>query len=380
MSTSAATAEYSQERVLFVVFELSHAQWKLGFATDLGERVRERTIASWDLLRFESELSKAKERLSLESSARVVSCYEAGREGFSLQRYLAASGIENAVVDAGSVEVSRRKRRAKTDRLDLGTLMNRLIRWHRGESRVWSVVRVPSVEEEDHRQWHRELWALKKERTRHGNRIKGLLASQGVRLKVGRDFLKQLEEVRLWDGSRLPASLQARLEREWSRRELVEEQIRELGVLRRKALAASESQSVEKVRRLMELRGIGENGSWLLVMEFFGWRRFENRRQVGALSGLVPVPYRSGEMKWEQGISKAGNRWVRSMMIELAWCWLRFQPQSELSQWFESRYGSGTRRSRRVGIVALARKLLVALWRYLDQGLIPEGAILQVSK
>ncbi len=159
--------------------------------------------------------------------------------------------------------------------------------------------------------------------------------------------------------------------------ECVAEQIRQLRAQRKQVLEESESESVETVRRLMRLRGIGENGSWLLAMEFFAWRRFENRRQVGALAGLVPTPYRSGEMDQELGISKAGSRWVRAMMIELAWCWLRFQPQSELSLWFERRYGSGTRRSRRVGIVALARKLLVALWRYLDQGVIPEGAILK---
>jgi transposase len=324
--------------------------------------MRERTVRAWDLGAFESEVSQAKARLGLEGGVRVVSCYEAGREGFSLARYLEASGIENAVVDAGSLEVKRRRRRAKTDRLDLGTLMNRLIRWHRGERGVWSVVRVPSVEEEDQRQLHRELYALKKERTRHVNRIKGLLASQGGRMKVGSDFLARLSEMRLWDGSRLPAGLRGRLEREWARVGLVEEQIRELRALRKKVLEESESESVEGVRRLRQLRGIGENGSWLLVMEFFAWRRFENRRQVGALAGLVPTPYRSGEMDQELGISKAGSRWVRSMMIELAWCWLRFQPQSELSLWFERRYGGGTRRSRRVGIVALARKLLVALW------------------
>lgn len=196
-------------------------------------------------------------------------------------------------------------------------------------------------------------------------------------MKVGPDFLAHLDRVRLWDGSPLPPALRARLEREWERKALVEEQIRQYRALCREALKQSESESVEQVRRLMQLRGIGENVSWLLVHEFFAWRRFENRRQVGALAGLVPTPYRSGEMDREQGISKAGNRRVRRMMIELAWCWLRFQPDSELSLWFERRYGSGTPRSRRVGIVALARKLLVALWRYLDQGVIPEGAILK---
>lgn len=377
MRTSAAKVEYSEESVLFVVFELSNQSWKLGFATELGQRIRESAVPAWDLGGLELELQKARERLGLEPSVRVVSCYEAGREGFSLARYLEASGIENLVVDAGSLEVKRRRRRAKTDRLDLATLMNRLIRWQRGEHGVWSVVQVPSVEEEDQRQGHRELETLKKERTRHVNRLKGLLASQGVRIQVGPDFLVRLERLRLWDGSPLPPALRARLEREWARKALVEEQIRQHRTLCREVLKQSESESVEQVRRLMQLRGIGENGSWLLVHEFFAWRQFKNRRQVGALAGLVPTPYRSGEMDREQGISKAGNRRVRSMMIELAWCWLRLQPDSELSRWFERRYGSGTPRSRRVGIVALARKLLVALWRYLDQGVIPEGAILK---
>jgi transposase len=192
---------------LFVVFELSNKSWKLGFATELGQRIRERTVPAWDLGRFESELKTAKRRWGIEQEARVVSCYEAGREGFSLARYLEAVGISNAVVDAGSLEVKRRKRRAKTDRLDLGTLMNRLVRWHRGERGVWSVVRVPSIEEEDQCQCHRELGALKKERTRHVNRIKGLLATQGVRMKVQGDFLARLSEVRLWDESCLPPGL-----------------------------------------------------------------------------------------------------------------------------------------------------------------------------
>jgi transposase len=306
-----------------------------------------------------------------------MSCYEAGRDGFWIHRYLVAQGIENIVVDAASIEVPRRARRTKTDRMDVGKLLTMLIRYDCGENKVWSVVNVPPLEAEDKRHLHRELSTLKVDRTRHTNRIKGLLAGQGVRLPVGKNFLEELEKVRLWDGSPLPNGLRSRVEQEYASWLFVQEQIKTLEAERKHLIRTSDDPCVEKVRRLMRLKGIGENSSWLFVMEFFGWREFRNRRQVGALSGLTPTPYQSGDESREQGISKAGNRPIRAMAIEIAWGWLRFQPQSDLSRWFQERFGNGSKRMRKIGIVALARKLLVAWWRYLDFGELPAGAELK---
>ncbi len=307
----------------------------------------------------------------------MVSCYEAGRDGFWLDRYLKSWSVENVVVDAASIEVKRRRRRVKTDRVDAVKLVTMLVRWDEGETTVWSVVRVPSVEEEDQRHLHRELLTLKKERTRQVNRMKGLLANQGVRLEVKKDFLERLEAVRLWDGSSLCAGFLFRLQREYERLEFIWEQVQELEAERRRLLRESESAEMDQIRDLSRLKGIGVNSAWLYVMEFFGWREFRNGKQVGSLAGLTPTHHQSGNLFREQGIDKSGNKRVRAMAIEIAWGWLRFQPHSQLSKWYQERFGGGGPRMRKVGIVALARKLLIALWRYLDQGVIPEGAELK---
>ncbi len=378
METAAARESgYREEPVLLMALEMSASKWKLGSTVGGAQRPRERTIAAGDLLSLRQEIERAKRRFELSPAARVVSCYEAGRDGFWLHRHLREAGVENVVVDPSSVEVNRRRRRAKTDRLDVRKLLRHLERWWGGESKVWSVVRVPSVEAEDGRQLHRELEALKSERTRHTNRMTSLLVTQGIRLRVGRQFLVQLSRLRLWDGSPLPPGLRTRLEREYERWQLLSRQIRTLEKQRREALRSSEAPGVDEARRLFRLRAIGENFSWLASMEFFAWRRFQNRRQVGGLAGLAPTPFASGAVSRDQGIGKDGNRRVRAMAIEIAWAWLRFQPDSELSRWFEQRYGAGSKRSRRVGIVALARKLLIALWRYLETGVVPEGARLK---
>jgi transposase len=358
---------------------LGNAQWKLGFTIGLGQQPRQRTIPAGDLVRLQQELAAAKKRFRLVEPVQVVSCYEAGRDGFWLDRYLRSEGIENVIVDAASIEVNRRARRAKTDRLDLGKLLSMLIRSHSGEPKVWHVVQVPSLEQEDRRQLHRELLQLKQERTQHVNRLKGLLVSQGVRLVVKPDFLRQVENVRLWDSSPLPPSLKARLQREYERLQLLEEHIKGLEAERRAALRHSPDPVVELVRHLLRLRAIGPNSAWLYVMEFFSWRNFRNRREVGALAGLTPTPYQSGDSDREQGIAKAGNRYIRSIAIEIAWRWLHLQPQSELSQWYQARFGHGSKRLRKIGIVALARKLLIALWRYLETGEVPAGAVLSAS-
>lgn len=380
MLTTAATRteEYSRvPAVLHLAFELGQAKWKLGFTTGLGQRPRERTIAARDLEALGQEIARAKERFGLPQDERVVSCYEAGRDGFWLHRYLVAQGVESQVVDSASIEVNRRRRRAKSDRLDVGKLLEQLVRYRAGERKALRVVRVPTVVEEDQRQPHRELLTAKRDRARVTNRMKGLLANQGVAVQVGAGLLAELATLRLWDGAALPVALRARLEREWAKVELLTAQIRQLEGEREEALRSGTAPAVSLVRRLLQLRGIGMNSAWLFVMEFFGWREFRNRREVGGLAGLTPTPYQSGEVSREQGITKAGSRYIRAMAIEIAWGWLRFQPASALSRWYQTRFGHGSSRLRRIGIVALARRLLIALWRYLETGAVPEGAVLK---
>jgi transposase len=340
----------------------------------VGQKVWKRVVEAGDLLALGRQIRLAQKRFGLSESCRVVSCYEAGRDGFWLHRCLLAEGIENRVVDSASIEVNRRAKRAKTDRLDVEKLVTMLVRFEAGEKKVWRVVHVPSPEVEDERHLHRELHALKVDRTRHINRIKGLLAGQGVRMPVQADFLSSLDEVRGWDGSGLPAGLRARLAQEYACLTFVDEQIQARETERRQMLRTSSDASVAQVRQLLRLRGIGDNSAWLFVSEFFGWRGFCNRRQVGALAGLTPTPYQSGDEWHEQGISKAGNRSMRAMAIEIAWSWLRNQPDSTLSRWYWERFGHGSKRLRKIGIVALARKLLVVLWRYLEYGEVPAGA------
>ena len=376
--TATCNSQYSvMQQALYLAFELSNHNWKLGFTLGVAQRPRERNINAGDLTALMCEITAAKKRFSLPVDAPVKSCYEAGRDGFWIHRYLRASGIENLIVDSSSIEVNRRHRRVKTDRIDVNKLLGMLIRYHDGDKKVWHVVNVPSAEEEDYRHLHREMLTAKRDRTRHINRIKGLLKGQGVDLKPGKEFLKKLEGVRLWDGSKLGTELIARIRREYERLQLVEMQIKELERERVEAIRHSSRPEVEQVRNLLHLNGIGLNSAWLFTMEFFAWRKFRNRKEVGALAGLTPTPSQSGGSYREQGISKAGNRYIRAMAIEIAWGWLRYQPESELSKWYEKRFGQGSSRMRRIGIVALARKLLIALWRYLETGVIPEGAILK---
>lgn len=366
-------------RSLYLAFELGNSEWKLGFTIGLGQRPRQRKMRAGDLAALEREIRLAKQRFRLPPDSRVLSCYEAGRDGFWLHRYLLNQRIENRVVDSASIEVNRRAKRAKTDRLDVGKLVTMLIRADNGEQKVWSVVHVPSVAAEDSRHLHRQLRSCKVDRSRHSNRIKGLLVGQGVRLPVGQDFLERLAQVRLWDGRPLPPGLSARLKREYSAYHFMDELVKALQMERRALLRTSTAPDVAQVRQLLRLRGIGENSAWLFVMEFFSWRAFRNRRQLASLAGLTPTPYQSSDQSREQGLDKSGNSLVRTMAIEVAWGWLRFQPDSDLSLWFEHRFGHGSKRLRKIGIVALARKLLIALWRYLEYGQLPVGAHLKAT-
>jgi len=372
--TTATTrqAESTASPVLMMAFELAETHWKLGFTTGAAQRARRRQIPARDVERLEIEIAAAKRRFGLAADVRVMSCYEAGREGFWLHRWLVAHGVQNLVVDSSSIEVNRRARRTKTDRVDLDGLLRLLARYVAGERHAWSVVHVPSVTAEDTRHVERELETVKQDRTRIVNRVRGLLATQGVRLPITATLPEKLVTVRLWNGEPLPAGLHARLRREWQQLRRLQTRITALGVLRRTQL-----QTDRVAGPLLALRGIGESGAAVLTSEFFGWRQFRNPRQVGALSGLTPTPHRSGDLIREQGIGKAGNRRVRAVMIQLGWAWLRFQPLSALSRWYQQRFGDRGARMRRIGIVALARKLLIAFWRYVDAGIVPEGATLK---
>jgi transposase len=376
-ATTLHDQQSTEQPTLFLAFELGVNTWKLACTTGAAQRPRERSVPARDIAAVQEEIARAKQRFGVPEAARVVSCYEAGRDGFWLHRALVAQGVANIVVESSSLEVKRHYRRAKTDRLDVYKLLTMLMRHAAGERKVWSVVHVPSADDEDRRQLHRELLTAKGDRTRVINRIKGLLASQGLTMPLHGDFLKQLEHLRLWDGSPVPPGLRQRLVREWEQLAGLSHQIAQLEADRQERLRSAEDTAMAQVRQLLTLKGIGVNSAWVFVMEFFGWRAFRSGKEVGALSGLPPTPHASGTIAYELGIAKAGNRYIRALAIEIAWGWLRFQPESALAQWYQARFGRGSSRMRRIGIVALARKLLIALWRFLETGALPAGAALK---
>jgi transposase len=374
MRAMTPVAESPVRPTLLVAFELGQRTWHVGFSAGMGQRPRVRQIPAGAIHLVATEIALAKARLALPAEAPVISCYEAGRDGFWLHRYLVAQGITNHVVDSSSIEVTRRARQAKTDRLDLGGLLSLLARYAQGDRRAWRVVRVPTLAEEDARHLPRTLETLTQERTRVINRIKGLLATQGVQVRVDADFPDQLAAARLWDGGPVPAGLHERLTHGWSQLQALEAQLRELKATRTVRQREVTTPTGRAIVQLQTLRAIGPIGAWVLTTEIFGWRETRNGRQLGALVGLVPAPYKSGETEHDQGITRAGNVHVRRVMVQLAWGWLHHQPMSALSLWYQRRFGSGGKRLRKIGIVALARKLLIALWRYLETGLVPDGA------
>ena len=356
---------------LYMSLELGDRSWKLTISD--GRRGPSRySVDAGDTAAVLDCVAKARTRCGVSAEARVHSCYEAGRDGWWLHRWLIAQGIDNILVDSASIEVNRRARRAKTDRLDGDKLLAMLLRHHAGE-RVWSVLHEPTPADEDARRAHRELERLMHERTAHANRIGSLLVLHNLRPRIvigGRDWATW------WDahGMQVPPELRAELERESARLALVKQQIKALEAARRQSL---EDGKQPMVAQLAKLRAIGTKGAWVLVKELFGWRRFANRRELAGCLGLAPTPYDSGASQVEQGISKAGNKRARALLVELAWGWLRLQPASALTQWFYRRFAAAGTRMRRVGIVALARRLAIALWRYLQHGEIPAGAVLK---
>jgi len=361
---------------LFVAFELGGSKWKLALGTSPA-RPRIRDVTARNVSAVLSEIGRAKAKLGLPEEAAVVSCYEAGRDGFWLHRWLETAGVENFVVEPASILVNRRARRAKTDRLDAKRLLTQLIHFRRHDPESLRVVRVPEPQDEDLRRLTRERKRIVKEAGQHSNRIGSLLNLHGVRLPSAQ--LRRFDEAFARIRPRLGELASAEIERQLRRLRLAQEQLGELNASIKGLLAKEAScRIVEVAQRLEQLKGIGPVGALTLSAEFFGWRQFRNRRQVGALAGLTDSHWKSDGIDRQQGISKAGNRRVRALAVELAWGWLRWQPTSRLSRWFyESTQGTKRKRLRRVAIVAVARKLLVELWHWIEHGVVPEGASLK---
>jgi transposase len=381
-ATVVATAARANDITLFASLELSKSKWVVTINSPGSERFSRHVVEGGDgaglLDLLSRSRAKAEERHGV--AIRTVVIQEAGLDGFWIHRLLIANGMESHVVDAASIAVARRHRRAKTDAIDGETLLRTLMAWARGERRVCSMVRAPSPEDEDRRRLTRERGTLLKERFQHTNRIKGLLNGQGVRdyNPLGRDHFERLETLRTGDGRELLPMLKAEIRRELDRLAVVTTQLAAVERARDGLIRTEARERSNPAAQLLRLKGMGPEFASLLWLESL-FRSFANRRQVAAYGGLAPSPRQSGGVERDQGISKSGNRRLRKTMIELAWFWLRHQPDSALSRWFQARVGAAKGRIRRIAIVALARKLLVALWRYVTQGVVPEGAVFKAA-
>jgi len=365
------------EPVLYVAFELAKKEWKVAMTAGFGVAPRLWTVAAGDLAAVRRALEKGRAWFGVSATARVVSCYEAGRDGFWIHRALGALGVANRVVDSSSIEVNRRARRTKTDRLDALKLVMMLVRVCQGERRVWAEVRVPTATVEAARHRSRERTALRQEQTRLRNQIGSWLALSGC--AVSARTQRQAgwwREVRDWAGTELPAPVQERIARAEARLAVLAEQV---ATLEAEQTAQSRQAEPSSGRgRLVRLRGIGPTSAAVLLEEGLEWRAFQNRRQVGGLLGFAPAHHASGELCRDQGIRGSGNPRLQSVMVQLAWGWLQWQPASALSVWYRQRFDRG-KRARKVGIVALARKLFIALWRYATAGVVPSGAMLKTA-
>ena len=381
-ATAVATTARANDITLFASLELSKSKWLLTINSPGSEKFSRHVVEGGGgdgLLALLSRLrAKAEQGYGVRVKALVIQ--EAGLDGFWIHRLLIANGIESHIVDAASIAVDRRHRRAKTNSIDGETLLRTLMAWARGERRVCSMVRAPSPEEEDRRRLTRERGTLLKERIQHTNRIKGLLSGQGVGdyNPLRRDRFERLKELRTGDGRELPPMLKEEIRRELDRIALVTTQLAGVERARDMLIRAEAEEPNNPAALLLKLKGLGPEFASLLWLESL-FRSFGNRREVAAYAGLAPSPWQSGSIERDQGISKSGNRRLRKTMIELAWFWLRHQPDSALSRWFQARVGAGKGRIRRIAIVALARKLLVALWRYVTQGVVPEGAVFKTA-
>jgi transposase len=376
-ATKAPAAIRVDLAAIFVSLELSRSKWLVtSLAPGAGERMSRHIVSGGDipglLDRFAELRRKAEVRTG--QSFRIISIQEAGLDGFWIHRVLEREGIESYVVDPASIATSRRRRRAKTDRIDGEALVRALLAYNRGEPRVCAMLRVPTPEEEDRRRLVRERKALTNERIRHVNRIKGLLFSQGVSgyEPLKGDRRERLDALITGDGRPLPPALKAQISRELDRIELLIQQIKDVEEARDAMLVAAD---VPTPALLLSLKGIGPEFAAVLWSEGLS-RKFDNRRQVAAYAGLVPTPWQSGQVNCEQGVSKSGNPRLRSTLVQVAWLWVRHQPNSALSQWFMARVTRNGGRYKKTAIIALARKLLVALWKYVNAGVVIEGAVL----
>jgi transposase len=364
---------------IFVSMELSKSTWLItSLSPGAGERMSKHVVRAGDVAglmdRFAQLRAKAQARTGQEFGLIVIQ--EAGLDGFWIHRVLENEGVESHVVDPASIATSRRRRRAKTDKIDGEALVRALLAYKRGEPRVCAMVRPPSAEEEDRRRICRERQVLITERTQHINRIKGLLFTQGVTgyEPLRRDRRKRLEDLRTGDGRVLAAHVRSQIDRELDRLELIIDQIKTVEDERAALLAAQAADTPAAM--LLNLKGIGPEFATILYSEGL-FRHFENRRQLAAYAGLAPTPWQSGSIRHEQGVSKAGNARLRTTMVELSWLWVRYQPGSALARWFQARVQHNGGRLKKPTIVALARKLLVALWKYATAGVVIEGAVMK---
>lgn len=375
MIAAVRSAVSVNEPVLYVAFELAKKEWKLAMTSGFNVAPWLQTIASGDLGAVERIVGRGRQRFGLPATARVVSCYEAGRDGFWIHRAVQRLGVENRVVDSASIEVNRRARRTKTDRIDALKLVMMLVRVCSGERRVFAEVRVPSAEAEAARHRSRERTALVQEQTRLRNQISSWLATFGCRVPARtRQQAAWWTGVRDWADAPLPAPVQARLARADARLAVVVAQIATID--ESQATTTRQADPTTPLARLVQLKGVATTSASVLLDEGLVWRAFQNRRQIGGLLGFAPATYASGASERDQGITRAGNKRLQSVMVQLAWRWIRWQPHSALTHWYLERFSRGPR-ARRIGIVALARKLLIALWRYASAGVRPAGAVVK---
>jgi transposase len=370
---------------IYLALELSRSSWLVASHTPAADKISRHKLAAGDIDGLLALIERLRTRVEQKTGqpVQVISCYEAGYDGFWLDRKLKAEGVINYVMDPASIQVDRRARRVKTDAVDADALLRALMAFCRGERKVCSMVRVPTRDEEDAKRLSREREQLIKERVRHVNRIKGLCATQGIYdyqpLKANR--LERLDELRTGDGNPLPDRLKNEIRRQLERLKLLLELIGTVEAERDAVVKADKpaSEADRRIRALAKLKGIGPEIATVLYNEVF-YRQFANRRDVAAYVGLTPSLFASGDLRHDQGISKAGNPRARATMVELAWLWVRHQSGSDLTGWFLTRVSGIKGRIKRIAIVALARKVLVALWRYLETGLVPTGAMLKADK